>query len=488
MDEQDFTNETIEKLLLKRSMLDKNWLNILSNVYDKRWFKVEGVGLVLKLVLNWYKKYNSIPSIGIIQALAKKYFEKSGADSTQMSTVQLLLSEVTNTELNIPEEVLNKNLKEFIRRNAFYNALYDNAEILDSSPESYQKVVDKCLENFDRVQKITFNDVNLGLDYFDETAMAEHWKYINNPEAKISTGWDSLDEFTNGGFLKDGKMLGLFMAQAGLGKSVFLSNLAVNFLKQGLRVVVISLEMSENVYATRFDAHISKKDINKLKENEQTAIQRIKDFYSQHPTAKLYIKEYPPRSIRPSDIQVYLENLKNAGKDFDVIIVDYLNLVLAQDRSDNMFKDGLAVSEKLRALSYIFGCPVISAVQSNTEGMNTETIGMENISESRGIAHTADFIAALYQTDEDRENGIINMRLLKNRLGGRVGKISNFKLDPETLNVADVTFDTAMEIDVGKDDETALAQLMKKIPNIDSDIDSDDSTSNYDVSNDIEGL
>jgi len=61
-----------------------------------------------------------------------------------------------------------------------------------------------------------------------------------------------------------------------------------------------------------------------------------------------------------------------------------------------MFKDGLAVSEKLRALSYMFKCPVISAVQSNTEGMNSETIGMENISESRGIAHTADFIAALY--------------------------------------------------------------------------------------------
>jgi len=132
--------------------------------------------------------------------------------------------------------------------------------------------------------------------------MAEHWNYINNPEAKISTGWESLDEYTNGGFLKDGKMLGLFMAQAGLGKSVFLSNLAVNFLKQGLKVVVISLEMSENVYATRFDAHISKKDINKLKENESTALARIKEFYSAHPTAKLYIKEYPPRSIRPSDI------------------------------------------------------------------------------------------------------------------------------------------------------------------------------------------
>jgi len=87
MEEQDFTNETLEKLLLKRAMLDKNWLNILSNVYDKRWFKVEGVGLVIKLILNYYKKYNSIPSIGIIQALAKKFFEKNTADKNGLAAV-----------------------------------------------------------------------------------------------------------------------------------------------------------------------------------------------------------------------------------------------------------------------------------------------------------------------------------------------------------------------------------------------------------------
>ena len=75
--------------------------------------------------------------------------------------------------------------------------------------------------------------------------------------------------------MKNGKMLGLFMAQAGLGKSVFLSNLAVNFLKQNLAVVVISLEMSEDVYASRFDAHISKIDINKLDEESDQAISNI---------------------------------------------------------------------------------------------------------------------------------------------------------------------------------------------------------------------
>ena len=150
--ELDFSSETLEKLLLKRALLDKGWLNILSNVYDKRWFKVDGAGFVVKLIINFYKKYNSIPNNAIVQEMAKRYFEKYPTnDGLSLSVVQQLLTEVANLEFNLPEDVLNSNLKEFIRRNAFYNSLYDNAELLDKNPENYEKVVDKCLENFDRV-------------------------------------------------------------------------------------------------------------------------------------------------------------------------------------------------------------------------------------------------------------------------------------------------------------------------------------------------
>ena len=191
-------------------------------------------------------------------------------------------------------------------------------------------------------------------------------------------------------------MIALFMAQAGLGKSVFLSNLAVNFLKQNLSVVVISLEMSQDVYAQRFDAHISGKNINRLAENETAARNRISEFYAAHPGANLIIKEYPPKSVNSKTIDGYLEKLKANGKKIDVIIIDYLNLVLPNKVSDSMFKDGKTVSEELRALSYKYNAPVVSAVQSNSEGMNTEDIDMQNVSESRGIVHTADFLAALY--------------------------------------------------------------------------------------------
>ena len=464
--EMDFSSEMIEKLLLKRALNDKSWLNILTNIYDKRWFKVKNLGTIMKLVITFYNKYSTIPSIKVIQALIQKHVEKSPDTDIKLSEVNELLSEVTNLDLNVPDDVLNMNFKEFIRRNAFFNSLWDNAALLEKDQSSYEKVVDKCLENFDRVQKITFNDTDLGLNYFDEAAMSKHWEYIKNPEAKIKTLWMSLDNYTNGGFLKDGKMLALFMAQAGLGKSVFMSNLAVNFLKQNLGVVVISLEMSQDVYAQRFDAHISNKNINKLSENAESAISSIKAFYEKYPKASLYLKEYPPRSISSRDIEQYLENLRNAGKTFDVVIVDYLNLVLPNRKTDSMFKDGMAVSEELRAISYKFNCPVISAVQSNTDGMNTADIDMQNVSESRGICHTADFIAALYQVDDDRDKNKINLKLIKNRLGGMVGKRAQFMLHPETLTLADMTFDN--NFDTCENEDTELGKIVKNIKGISS--------------------
>jgi len=470
--ELDFSDDMIEKMLLKKALVDRKWLNILSSVFDPRWFSVKNMDTILMLLVKYYQKYSSVPSNKVIGALVQKYGEKNPDLDIQAAEVNELLAEVATIDNGINDDAMSSNLKEFIRRKAFYEALMDNSQMLEKDPTCYGQVVEKCLANFDRVQKLTFNDVDLGLDYFDPAAMEKHWDYIRNPEAKIKTGWTSLDYYTNGGFLKDGRSLYLVMAQAGLGKSVFLSNLAVNFLKQNLSVVVISLEMSEDVYGTRFDAHISGSDINKLKNNESTVIAAVKKFHEDHPKSRLYVKEFPPKTINCGDIEVYLENLKNAGHDFDVIVVDYLNLLkgTSSRASDNMFSEGLEVSEKLRAISYKFTKPVVSAVQSNSEGMNNENIGMEHISQSRGVAFTADFLMALYQSNENRENGMISARLLKNRLGGRVGKTMMFKLDCESLNLGDTTFD--QDIPDQEPADQNLKEVMSSLHDIGEDINS----------------
>lgn len=444
--EVELSREDLEKLLFKRATLDKKWMNILSSTFDKRFFKTQNLAMLADLLVKYYDKFGHVPGNQVLASMAKAYATKH-QDNIDIAAVNQLIAEISTFDMQMPDDVMSASLKDFIRKNAFYNALYDNADMLGKDEDSYARVVEKCLENFDRVQKITFNDTALGMDYFDPIAMEEHWKYISNPESKISTGFPSIDVYTHGGFLKDGRSLYLVMAQAGLGKSLFLSNLAKNFLEQGLKVVVISLEMSEDVYAQRFDAHISKNDINKLDATQEDSLTKIKDFYAKHPTASLFIKEYPPKSVTCNDIRAYLDSLKLAGHSFDVLIVDYLNLVKSSIRSDNMFVDGLDVSEKLRAISYEFKVPVISAIQTNREGMNNADVGMENISQSSGIAFTADFLLSLFRTDEDLRQNMIMGRILKNRLGGMVGKTVAF-----TLNVSNLTLEDTNPMNADADD------------------------------------
>jgi replicative DNA helicase len=460
--EIDFNREDIEKMLLKRAFVDKKWMNILAGTFDRRFFKTPNMGLIADLVVRYYNKYGSPPSTKVLSSICKAYADKHSNEGINPGSVNELIAEVNSFDMQVQEDVASDVMKDFIRKNAFYNALYDNADMLGRDEDSYAKVVEKCLENFDKVQKITFNDTALGMEYFDPAAMEEHWKYIQNPESKISTGFPSIDVYTHGGFLKDGRSLYLVMAQAGLGKSLFLSNLAKNFLEQGLKVVVISLEMSEDVYAQRFDAHISGDDINKLNVTSQSSIASIKKFYSEHPTASLFIKEYPPKSVTCNDIRAYLDNLKLAGHSFDVLIVDYLNLVKSSIRSDSLFVDGLDVSEKLRAISYEFKIPVISAIQTNREGMNNADAGMENISQSSGIAFTADFLMSMYRTQEDRQAGMIMGRILKNRLGGKVGEVVAFRLNDSNLLLEDTSPRQEDDEDIAMNSLLASASGMAK--------------------------
>ena len=74
--ELDFSEDVVEKLLLKKALSDKTWLNILSKIYNPKWIKSKNISVIIQLVLKFYNKYNNIPSSKVVQALVLKYNEK----------------------------------------------------------------------------------------------------------------------------------------------------------------------------------------------------------------------------------------------------------------------------------------------------------------------------------------------------------------------------------------------------------------------------
>ena len=85
-------------------------------------------------------------------------------------------------------------------------------------------------------------------------------------------------------------------------------------------------------------------------------------------------------------------------------------------------------------MTYIFNCPVISATQLNRGGFSIANPDLATISESVGLAATADVIVSIYQNEEDRELGIIRLGMMKNRYGPR-GQTQAMRIDYSTLTV-----------------------------------------------------
>ena len=59
--ELDFASDTVEKLLLKKVLTDREWTDTLAKVFDRRWFKTKYMGAVLGFVLKFFDKYGRTP-------------------------------------------------------------------------------------------------------------------------------------------------------------------------------------------------------------------------------------------------------------------------------------------------------------------------------------------------------------------------------------------------------------------------------------------
>lgn len=74
---------------------------------------------------------------------------------------------------------------------------------------------------------------------------------------------------------------------------------------------------------------------------------------------------------------------------------------------------------------------------SSAAGYAGADISMSNTSDSAGINMDADALFALFQLEGERELGRINVKILKNRLGGFVDTIFPMSVNYDTLKISD---------------------------------------------------
>lgn len=408
-----------EKVIIRNCLLDGAYLGSVIDYLKEDYFSNKDIRSIIKIIKDYYFKRNEVPNLTEIKAYLidpelKESFKKTVAS----------INELLDTKFN--REELFDNTEIFLKERGIFNTLLEAAQQMDKGSLDSSALLQK-------VEKAVGVNLSpsLGLNLFEDVDY--FISELSKNESKISSGWKWLDKKIGGGFAENGRALYIFMGETNVGKSIFLGNIAANVALQGKTSLIVSLEMSEIMYGMRFASKLTKIPMFELKSDLNNLKSQILDIKKQNNKSKILIKEFPPSTVSPAQIASYLQKLQQRGIKIDCLVLDYLNLMDVA-KGTNMYERIKYISEQLRAISYKFSIPVISATQVNRQGAKTENPSIDTISEGMSLAHTADCIFNIWQKDDEKDMGVINMGIAKNRFGPNFGS-TMLNIDYTTLTL-----------------------------------------------------
>jgi replicative DNA helicase len=290
------------------------------------------------------------------------------------------------------------------------NALVENAERLLFQVAHEEKAADfKSLEDvlhseWDRLQLLHENKTEL----------------IGTP-----SGFKDLDDKT-GGFQKNNLIV--IAARPSMGKSAIVCNIAESAaLKAGKTIALFSLEMSESELAQRFLASQGRISSDRLRKGtvSKSDWPKVVEANNRLAEAPLWIDDSSDLGLL--ELRAKARRLaaqeRGAGRDLGLIIVDYIQLIRADDPRANRVEQVSQFSRGLKLLSGELGVPVIAVSQLSRapEQRPDKRPILSDLRESGAIEQDADLVMFLYRDEyynpESEDQGVAELHIAKHRNG-----------------------------------------------------------------------
>ncbi len=219
----------------------------------------------------------------------------------------------------------------------------------------------------------------------------------------LPTGYIDLDTKTTG--LQKSDMI-IIAARPSMGKTAFALNIAQNAAAaKGARVVIFSLEMSAEDLGMRMLSMEARKDSKKLRTGnlDEQDWMDINEALDRLAKSDIIIDDTP--GIGVMEIRNKCRRI-NQEKPIDLIIIDYLQMMVAERVMENRQQEVTAISRYLKQLAREMECPVL--VLSQLSRASEKRAGkhrplLSDLRESGAIEQDADVVLFLYREDYYRD-------------------------------------------------------------------------------------
>ena len=401
-------NYDVQKLYLEMFISDAETFVRCQNIFDPELFD-QRLRNCAKFLTEYVDRYKVMPDLSQVNASCQTKLE---AIQTPKENYDWLLDQ----------------FEQFTRHKALERAILRSADLLEKGDYN---PVEKLIK--DAIQ-ISLNK-DMGTDYFaDPRTRLEGLKQSNG---QISTGWPTVDRKLYGGFNRG--ELNIFAAASGGGKSLFLANLGINWALQGLNVIYLTFELSENLVAMRLDSMTTGIPTREIFKNIDDVELKVKMLEKR--SGHIQIK-YMPSGKNINDLKAYLKEyqVKKHQKP-DVLLIDYLDLMMplsVKVSPSDLFVKDKYVSEEIRNLAMETQCITVTASQLNRAAVEEIEFDHSHISGGLSKIQTADNVIGIFTSRAMKERGRYQIQFMKTRSSSGVGQKVDLEFNIDTLRISDL--------------------------------------------------
>lgn len=418
-----------QKILIEYLISSVDTYAICKSIIRSEFFNPEYRNIVT-FITNYYDNYSTTPNTKQIQA-------ETG--------VALDTHDTTKDQI----EWCSKEVEKFCKRKALEHAVIKSSELIGTDREGE---IESLIKD---ATQLSLNK-DLGIQYFDdpETRLRE---YAKEP-SRITTGYKELDRVMGGGLARTEIIL--VSANSGGGKSITLSNLAINFLEQGFNVLYITLELSEKLIQERFNTHFTGVPTMSWQSNIDTIANKINSI---KPTmGNLAIKRYPSgtnANVFRSYIKEYELKFKHKP---DFLIVDYLDIMGTNENVsiENVSQKDKAAAEQFKDILDDYDMFGATASQQNRSAVEAKELNQSHIAGGMTKINAVDWYFSIVFTAMMKSMKEFTLICLKARSSSGLGEYVNLEWDNNSLrilNKAQHTNHDSISVKVAEQKESKLS-------------------------------
>lgn len=366
-------------------------------------------GALVNIGLRYYEKYKQLPDVTTLARLIKqdvdaKIIRKDLIDEVKGALRNTLKADISGRDYAVEE----------VGKFAQYQAMTD--AILASVEDVERGNFDKALERVKKAAEVGADDVLQEVDFWNDidqrTSVRKDIAAGVIKKEGITTGLRPLDKllFHEGWGRKE---MVVFMGGPKSGKSMGLAFFAKNASLAGYNVLIVTLEVSRDIYASRLDACISAVAMRELESKIIDVQDKVKDAGKK--AGRLSIIEFPSGTLSPMMLRRQIAKYKARGVTFDLIVADYADLMAPNHRTDNDIANSKSVYTDLRAIAQEECAALLTATQTNREGSKSNVAGMEHVAEDFNKVRIADLMISINATEDEKARNEARLYLVASR-------------------------------------------------------------------------